>query len=481
MSGSSLVGPLRATGDGPRAVPWVGGRRSSHGRQPLLVDYSKHIQKAEEAAKRRNYDFAIQLYQQLLEIDPDVGEARAGLRRALKLRHEQKKGGKLLRMIRGAGPLAAAKGLAKAGKHGAAAKQLESYLASNPLDEEANLLLGICLENKGHYKSALAVHEFLTEIAPKNPEGLKRAGAMMRVKGDVAKALEYYERALEADPRDRDALKARKDLSAEAALSHARFDEVSHSREQIVDKEQAMRLERAQRLHLSEDELREELARLEEQYAESSSDVDLMVRISEVHEKLRDPDAALELAERALSYRKDSLDLRDLVGQLRIKSLKRAIARADKSGSQEEADRLEAELREQEVAELRRRIEVAPGDLSLRLAIGRALVRMDQFDEAAAELQKAIPDPRLADEARTHLARCFQEKGFLDLAKKEYQRALEAHPNVDERAREILYNLGAIAEAAGDAAEARSCYARIFEVDIGYRDVAEKMERLKEA
>ena len=50
---------------------------------------------------------------------------------------------------------------------------------------------------------------------------------------------------------------------------------------------------------------------------------------------------------------------------------------------------------------------------------------------------------------------------------------------MDERAREILYNLGAIAEAEGDTAEARAFYARIFEVDIGYRDVAQKMEGLR--
>ena len=42
-----------------------------------------------------------------------------------------------------------------------------------------------------------------------------------------------------------------------------------------------------------------------------------------------------------------------------------------------------------------------------------------------------------------------------------------------------MYNRGAIAEAGGDVAEARSYYARIFEVDIGYRDVATKMEQLK--
>ncbi len=444
-----------------------------------MVDYSKHIQKAEEAVRRRNYDFAIQLYQQLLEIDPDVGEARAGLRTALRRRHEAKKGGKLFGKIAGAAPLTVARGLAKARKHDAAAKQAEQYLARNPLDVEANLFLGSCLEAAGHYNSALAVYEFLSEIAPRNPEGLRRAGGMMRVKGDPEKALEYYERALEADPRDREAIKARKDLAAEVALERSRFDQVEHSREQIVDKEEAERLERSQRIHRSPEELREELERLEGRFAEDSSDVDLMLEMATIHEKLKDPEAALDLVRRAQSYRKESADLRDRLALLERKTLKKAIARADKAGDQALADRLEGELRELELADLERRLELTPGDARLRLDLGRAYLRAERLDEAAGELQKATGDPRTENEARIELARCFRQKGYLDLAKKEFQRALDARPAVDERAREILYNLGSIAETEGDAAEARAFYSRIFEVDIGYRDVAAKMEQLK--
>lgn len=197
-----------------------------------MVDYSKHLQKADEALKRRNWDFAIEVYQQLLELEPDLADARAGLRQALKKRHEQNKGGgKLFKALAGAGPLAMAKTLAKAGKYAAAAKSLEQYLTGNPLDEDANYQLGVALEGAGHFKSARAVYEFLAEIAPKNPDGLKRAGALMYREGDHAKALEYYERALQADPRDQDALKARKDLSAERALRAGRFETVQHSRE----------------------------------------------------------------------------------------------------------------------------------------------------------------------------------------------------------------------------------------------------------
>ena len=443
------------------------------------MDFSKHIQKAEEALRRRNHDFAIQLYTQLVEIDPDQGEARAGLRRALKQRHEAKGGAKLLRLLKGATPLAMAKTLAKAGKHDGAAKSLEGYLATNPLDEEANLMLGISLESAGHFKSALAVFEFLAEIAPRNPEGLKHAGAMMRQAGDLPRALEYFERALESDPRDREALKARKDLAAEAALTETRFEEVSHSREQIRDKEEARRLERTSRLHRSEEELREELGELEAKLADQPADPDIMVELSGLHEKLGDPEAALELIDCALQYKKQDPELLGRRAGFKTKALKRAIRRADKEGRGEEADRLEEELRAFELEDLSQRIQNSPGDLSLRLQLGRGLLRREDYDGAAAEFQNAASDPRFHEEAVYNLGHCFQRKGFLDLAKKNFQEVLATRPEVDERAREILYNLGTIAEAEGDSAEARSFFARIYEVDIGFKDVAAKMEQLR--
>jgi tetratricopeptide (TPR) repeat protein len=442
------------------------------------LDYSKHIQKAEEALRRRNWDFAVQLYQQLLELDPNLGPARAGLRKALRERHAAKGGKGLFGKLKGAGPLAAAKGLAKAGRHEAAAKSYESYLATNPLDEEANLLLGMSLEAAGHTASALAVYEFLAEIAPRNPNGLKRAGAMMAVEGQPLEALAYYERALEADPRDRDALKARKDLAAEAALHQGRYDQVAHSREQIKDKGEALHLERKQRRVLSAEELQEELARLEERFAENASDVELMLEMAEVHEKLRDPEAALDLVERAQSYRQEDADLAARAGKLRVASLKRRIAKADKLGDTEEADRLEAELGRLELEELRAAVARRPGDGAARLTLGRALLKAGELDQAAGELQKAQNDPRNRDEAVYLLAQCFHQKGFLDLARKEYAQALGDRPDSDLRAREILYHLGAIAEAEGDSVEARACYARIYQVDIGFRDVAQKMEQL---
>ena len=180
---------------------------------------------------------------------------------------------------------------------------------------------------------------------------------MMAATGEPLKALEYYERALEADPRDRDAMKARKDLAAEAALQKGRYEEVQHSREQVVDQDQAQALERAQRKQLTPEELESERDRLEEVLARDTTDVDVLLQLADVQEKLKDPAAALDLVERALSFRGDDADLRERADRLEVASLKRAIARADKLGDTEEADRLEERLAGLEGKRLRRAVE----------------------------------------------------------------------------------------------------------------------------
>lgn len=471
-----------------RRAPSVDEGTAPGERAPDLLDFTKHLQKADEAVRRRNYDFAIDLYRQLLDLDADQEAARRGLRHATLKRFESKKSSKLFRAIGGAVPLTKAKAMVKVGKHEAASKALEDYLAKSPMDEEANLLLGICLEEAGHQRSAKAVYEFLAEVAPKNPEGLKRAGAMMQATGDVPRALEYYERALAIDPRDQDALKARKNLSAEAALASANLDSVEHSRDAVADSEQTRQLERARRRHLTREELEEDRERLEARFAEDPRDVELMTQLADVHDKLADPEAALDMAERALDYQKGDYQLVSKIGVYRGKTIKRRIARADKDGDRETADRLESELRQHEVADFRRRVELRPTDSTLVLELARRLVGeagdgaadgTGGADEALGLLQKLPPEARLAGDVAFLKGRCFQAKGFADLAAKEFEQALEGTPASDERGKEILYNLGLLAEEQGDLEAARSRFGQVFEADISYRDVADRMERLR--
>ena len=65
-----------------------------------MVDLSKYLEQAADAVKRRNFAMAVKIYGQVLSIQPDFGDARSGLRKALFQKAAQKAPSKLAAMLR---------------------------------------------------------------------------------------------------------------------------------------------------------------------------------------------------------------------------------------------------------------------------------------------------------------------------------------------------------------------------------------------
>jgi tetratricopeptide (TPR) repeat protein len=65
---------------------------------------------------------------------------------------------------------------------------------------------------------------------------------------------------------------------------------------------------------------------------------------------------------------------------------------------------------------------------------------------------------------------------MLDLAMKQLEEASREIASMDEMKKEIVYNLGLIYERSGDLEKALACMKQIYEVDYGYRDVAQRVE-----
>ena len=55
------------------------------------MDLQKHLERAQEAARKKNFDYAVALYQQILAVKPDHGQARSELRQSLARRFEYRK------------------------------------------------------------------------------------------------------------------------------------------------------------------------------------------------------------------------------------------------------------------------------------------------------------------------------------------------------------------------------------------------------
>jgi tetratricopeptide (TPR) repeat protein len=443
------------------------------------MDISKYLENADQAVRRRSYAAAIKIYQQLLDVAPDERQARAGLRQALAKKFEGKKVSRVLAMLSGFVPLLSA-GVAKMLRnHRGAARSYERYLVYDPFNRRVNHSLGLALERSGANRSAVAVYAFAGEHDATDVFSLKRAGALYYHLKEFDQALDMYEKALAADPRDQEALRARKNLAAEGALKTSRLEKATSSRDLLRDKEGVQAAEKAQRLHRTEDEVRDELAEVEAKLAENPKDLKAATRRAELLELGGKRQEAIVAYEAALALQPQSFDLTVKLGDLRLAIERDKLEQIQKRGDPRQIEAAKAALIEAEVAEYQRRVEAHPTDSALRFQLGAARLASGDVDSAISEFQQSVRDPRQRLDSLVMLGKAFYKKGLLDLSRSQLEKALDSVGAMNQRAKEILYDLGEIAERQDHRDQAAAYYARIYEVDISYRDVAQKVEQLK--
>jgi tetratricopeptide (TPR) repeat protein len=98
------------------------------------------------------------------------------------------------------------------------------------------------------------------------------------------------------------------------------------------------------------------------------------------------------------------------------------------------------------------------------------------MSEAIQEFQKAQGNPHRRIAALNYLAQCFAKRKMYELATRTLQNALKEKLIFDDEKKELVYNLGCVLENMGKKDEAIKQFEQIYEVDIGYRDVAAKVD-----
>jgi tetratricopeptide (TPR) repeat protein len=443
-----------------------------------MVDLAKYLENAADAVKRRNYALAVKTYLQVLQFQPDYGEAREGLQQALFTKVAQKKPSKVGALLGGGFNLLSGHLLRLIGRHAAAARSFQRYVVADPLSEGANLALATSLQRAGLRRSALAVFASFAQQQPRCLPACRAAGALLYEQGKLQQALEMYEMALKVDPRDQEALKARKDLAAEGALKSTGIEKAQSARELIKDKGLQQKLESQQRLQLSPEELARELDKAEAELQQKPDDVALLRRVARLRESSKDLKGAVDCLERAAGLAPQDHELLDVCGDLRLRLQEQYVQKALSRKDGAAAERAELALQQARAAEYRRRIERNPADFGLRFQLGSALLELKELDHAIAELQQAVKDPRRKAEAQFMLGKAFRQKNLGDLALGQFEKALQA-AGQGPLAKDALYEMGSLCEQLGKRDVALQHFARILEQDIGYRDVAQRIESLR--
>ena len=126
------------------------------------------------------------------------------------------------------------------------------------------------------------------------------------------------------------------------------------------------------------------------------------------------------------------------------------------------------------------------GDYETHYQFAVAYQEMGLIEDSIREYQEALSlvkpdeDTRRFFQCANLLGHCFMEKQMSNLALMWFKRAMET-PDLDEAERHgLLYELGNASELGGDFEKAAEYFEQIYAVDVDYRNVAERLENLRE-
>jgi tetratricopeptide (TPR) repeat protein len=444
------------------------------------MNIAKLIEKGDEALKKKNFDYAIEILLQAVSFAPDHREARELLRRAELKKYEHSYPSKGMVAVFGIparlGMFVA--GLGKKGNPEAFMMACEKFLTKDPKNKGVNLALGDAAAMAGHVQAAIFAYETAAEHHTADTAVLKKLGNLLWKAGEIRKAHEVFDRAVKVDPHDQDAVKARKNLAAEASLKETGFETARSSRDLVKDKDALGKIEQDARLHRTDEDLASQKKAIEEKIAKEET-ADLLLELAQACKKLKQWDEALAAADRAIAKEPQNFHLRFAKGDLEIERIEERRMELLRLGKKDEAKRTLAELLKVQATQFRERVKAYPTDLNLRFKLGDLLFQQGEVDAAIGEFQQTVRDPKFRSDSHLRLGRAFKAKGQHDLALRQLEQAADGQSGTSERMKEILYEKGDTLERMGRGAEAKVEFGRIYESDIGFRDVGERLRKLE--
>ncbi|MBI1870335.1 MAG: tetratricopeptide repeat protein [Chlamydiae bacterium] len=443
--------------------------------------------KAKEAFEVNNKDYALTLLRNLLKTYPDFSKARSLLRVITLKGLEGKSKSMIEKMVYEIifipFYLLCMFHLTRK-KWASAIDTLESMLKMNPAHAFSLRKLASCTMNLGWTETAKDTLEILKKITPLPPKELKSLAHLYMKEGELEKARRSFEEYLRSFPEDENVRKALQDLAAMKTISQGGWDEGTTYRQKIQDEKEAERLEKESKFVKTKDDRGLLIEDLKQKLQTQPDHTTWLRNLAQLYEQNKQNDEAILVLEKLRELlpsdgsipqqinKIKGLHLEEKIAQLKTRTLKNT-----PHPHSFELEQLESQKKEINLEEGKRQVERYPHNLTYRYELGCLYYESGQFQNAIQEFQQSVKDAQKRVESFYHLGRCFHEMGFYDIAEKQFLKVVDELTEMDTFKKDVIYHLGLVYEATHQIEKAMVEYKKIFEVDIGYKDVSQKINK----
>ncbi|MCB9935639.1 MAG: hypothetical protein H6840_08085 [Planctomycetes bacterium] len=454
-----------------------------------MADVSKFLAKADEALKKRNYDYAIQMYESAMEADPGNPAARSNFRLALVRKYDAEGYPKTFGL--GAGGMLTR---AVSKDQNKLLVETEKLILKDPKSLKYNLRVAELLAGMNHHEAAVAVLEFAAKAGDLKEDKQAPAVLMLLAKeyaevGKVTEANNVLGRATRLAPNDKQLKVLQKELSAKTY--NAKVGTAKSSYDLVQNRDEADLLEILRKGNITEEQAAKLMEELDKKLQTNPLDRRAIRDVGEVLAKRKkyneaadrlyaflklDP-SATEIGDIAAKYKNMWFD-----GMIQLCAKKAQEEPAKAAAYQAKARELREEKKKFQLDEYGRGVEAAPTDLDKRFMYGQALLDAGNQQEAFKQFQKAKGSPKHAKKANLLMGQCLLSMGRLEMAEMAFQEVEKLLGEGDEDMRkELMYFEADLLERKGDPAASLDRFRALYMEDMEFRDVEQRIDRLKAA
>ncbi len=443
----------------------------------LTPDQAGLWMKAQQAVEARNYKYAVTILKTLIKRAPGFLEGRKVLR-ACEIKSTPDAGRRST--LFGGMRLTTTR------------KEPEALIVSVEDDLERDPYSVSANETLFHAAVSLNLPDLaafaLETICKGQPNGKKHMHMLAEhyIKNEqFPEAADVYRRILQIDRTDAIAMRGEKDCAAKGSIKQGNWEGKGDFRTKMKSQSATADLESMDKVGLTRAELEARLAQLSEQYTADNTNLRIVKDIASVYEQMEDYSNAYSFYYYAFELSGSAdLSISDKAMEMNEKAMEAEIAYYEQlvaaDPGNEEAKAALAERRQQAalaiVEDARKRVDANPTDAQLQFRYGQALFDAGQHSEAIPALQRARSNPNLRIKSMLMLGKCYAAKKMVDMAIRQLQDANAELLMMDDTKKEILYMIGCLCEEVGNKEKALENFKQIYEVDYGYRDVAQKVE-----
>jgi len=437
------------------------------------------------ALERGNLDYAVDLLSSCIALEPGFLQARRYLRiAAIQKSRQGKKNSSFSHMF--ASAMSVSKdvkiaSLIKAGKGLEALTEAEKLLIKDPLNKKFIKVHAEAAIAASFPEVAIQTLEIARDNYPEDTLIIASLGEIYQKVGRTRAARECFEQLCELCPNDPTVAKALKDAIAVDAMTSGKWEETAEKKgtfqDMIKDKKEAGLLEMEAKAVKSQEDTDLLISDMLEKIKLEPMNINYYRGLARLYTDKKSFGDAITTLEKAISMSPGDPELDGMMSATKIAKFDSEIEELDKSNNAEALAAKRYERDSYVFTNLQERVQRYPNDLKLRFDWGVKLYENDYMNEAIQQFQLSQRNPKFRSKSLFYLALCFRNKKQLDMAAEQLKKAVSEMSTMDDTKKDVLYELGCILEQMKKPEEAMVYFKQVYQVDISYKDISQKIEK----